>query len=87
MHDLPRRALIPKVARLSVEGTRESPWTDDPVRFAPFESALAYAWDRPDRRDEVWRRKQSLDDLRVERNRALLWRWVWRLLTLGLWWK
>ncbi len=46
-----------------------------------------YPWDRADRRDEVWRRKQSLADLRVERNRAVLWRWVRRLLTLGLWWK
>ena len=46
-----------------------------------------YPWDRADRRDEVWRRKQSLEDLRVERNRALLWRWVRRVLTLGLWWK
>ena len=46
-----------------------------------------YPWDRADRRDEVWRRKQSLEDLRVERNRALMWRWVRRLLTLGLWWK
>ncbi|MDE2669823.1 MAG: hypothetical protein OXI51_09250 [Chloroflexota bacterium] len=46
-----------------------------------------YPWDRADRRDEVWRREQSLGDLRVERNRALLWRWVRRLLTLGLWWR
>ncbi len=46
-----------------------------------------YPWDRADRRDEVWRRKQSLADLRVERNRAVLWRWVRRVLTLGLWWK
>ena len=47
----------------------------------------AYPWDRADRRDEVWRRKESLGDLRVERNRALLWRWVRRVLTLGLWWR
>ena len=46
-----------------------------------------YPWDRADRRDEVWRRKQSLEDLRVERNRALLWRWVRRVLTMGLWWR
>lgn len=46
-----------------------------------------YPWDRADRRDEVWRRKQSLADLRVERNRAVLRRWVRRLLTLGLWWR
>ncbi len=46
-----------------------------------------YPWDRADRREEVWRRKQSLADLQVERNRAVLLRWVRRLLTLGLWWK
>ena len=48
---------------------------------------VVYPWDRADRRDEVWRRKQSLADLRVERNRAVLRRWVRRVLTLGLWWK
>ena len=46
-----------------------------------------YPWDRADRRDEVWRRKQSLADLQVERRRAVLWRWVRRVLTLGLWWR
>ncbi len=46
-----------------------------------------YPWDRADRRDEVWRRKQSLEDLRVERNRAVFWRWVRRVLTVGLWWR
>jgi hypothetical protein len=46
-----------------------------------------YPWDHADRRDEVWRRKQWLVDLRVERNRAVLRRWVRRVLTLGLWWK
>ena len=46
-----------------------------------------YPWDRADRRDEVWRRKQSLHDLRVERRRAVLWRWVRLVLTLGLWWR
>ena len=46
-----------------------------------------YPWDRADRRDEVWRRKGSLADLRVERNGAVLRRWVRRVLTLGLWWK
>ena len=46
-----------------------------------------YPWDRADRRDEVWRRKQSLVDLRAERRRAVLWHWVRRALTLGLWWK
>ena len=46
-----------------------------------------YPWDRADRRDEVWRRKQSLHELRVERRRAVLWRWVRLALTLGLWWR
>ena len=46
-----------------------------------------YPWDRADRRDEVWRRKESLGDLQVERNRAVLWRWLRRVLTLGLWWR
>ena len=46
-----------------------------------------YPWDRADRRDEVWRRKESLGDLQVDRSRALLWRWVRRVLTLGLWWR
>ena len=44
-----------------------------------------YPWDRFDRRDEVWRREQSLADARAERRRALRWRWVRRILTLGLW--
>ena len=46
-----------------------------------------YPWNRSDRRDEVWRRGEWLDDLRVERNRALVLRWVRRVLTLGIWWK
>lgn len=46
-----------------------------------------YPWDRADRRDEVWRRKQSLADLRVDRSRAGLRRRVRRVLTLGLWWR
>ena len=46
-----------------------------------------YPWNRSDRRDEVWRRGEWLEDLRVERNRALVLRWIRRVLTLGLWWK
>ena len=46
-----------------------------------------YPWTRFDRRDEVWRRGEWLEDLRVERKRALVLRWVRRALTLGLWWK
>ena len=46
-----------------------------------------HPWDRTARRGEVWRRQRSLVHLRVERRRAVLWRWVRRLLTLGLWWR
>ena len=56
---------------------------DDELTLPP----AVYPWDRADRRDEVWRRKQSLQGLRVEHKRALLWRWVRRVLTLGLWWR
>ena len=45
----------------------------------------AYPWDRSVRRDQARRRRQSLDGARVDRNRALLRRWLRRVLTLGLW--
>ncbi len=44
-----------------------------------------YPWDRFDRRDELWRRRQSLADARAERRRALFWLWLRRVLTLGVW--
>ena len=44
-----------------------------------------YPWDRFDRRDEVRRRTQTLERVRVERARAQLRRWLRRVLTLGLW--
>ena len=44
-----------------------------------------YPWDRSERRAEVRDREQALDDTRVERNRALLRRWLRRVLTCGLW--
>ena len=44
----------------------------------------SFPWDQFDRRDQVWRRRQSLGDARVERNRALR-RWLRRVLTFGLW--
>ncbi len=47
----------------------------------------SYPWDRFDRRDEVWALERSLADLRGARRRAVLLRWVRRVLTLGLWWK
>ena len=44
-----------------------------------------YPWDRFDRRDEVRRRTQALNRVRVERVRAQLRRRLRRVLTLGLW--
>ena len=44
-----------------------------------------YPWDRFDRRDEVRRRTQALNRVRVERARAQLRWWLRRVLTLGLW--
>ena len=45
----------------------------------------SFLWDQFDRRDQVWERTQDLKRVRVERNRALLWRWLRRVSTLGLW--
>ena len=45
----------------------------------------SYPWDQFDRRDQVWERKQWLDMAWVARNRALLRRWLHRVLTFGLW--
>ncbi len=44
-----------------------------------------YPWSRGDRRDEVWRRREWLVDLRVDRRRAVVRGWLRRVLTLGLW--
>ena len=45
----------------------------------------SYPWDQFDRRDHAWRRRQSLGDARVERNRALLRHWLRRVLTFNIW--
>ena len=45
----------------------------------------SFPWDEFDRRDKVWERTQDLKRVRAERNRALLRRWLRRVLTLGLW--
>ena len=45
----------------------------------------SFPWDQSDRRDQAWRRRQSLGDARVEQNRALLRRWLRRVFTFGLW--
>ena len=44
-----------------------------------------YPWDQFDRRDQLWERKQSLDRVRVERNRAKVRRWLRRILTFNIW--
>ena len=45
----------------------------------------SFPWDEFDRRDQLWERTQDLKRVRVERNRALLRRWLRRAFTLGLW--
>ena len=44
-----------------------------------------YPWDRGDRRKELWWREESLRDARADRRWALCWRWLRRVLSLGLW--
>ena len=44
-----------------------------------------YPWDLSERLDEVWGRRHSLDMAHVHRNRALLRRWLLRVVTCGLW--
>ena len=45
-------------------------------------------WSAMEREREVWRRRwRSLPDARSERRRALFWRFVRRVLTLGIWWR
>ena len=46
-----------------------------------------YPWTRFERRDEVRRKQRVLENMREARRRALLLRWLRRLLTLGLWWR
>ena len=45
----------------------------------------SFPWDQFDRRDKVWERRQDLKRVRAERNRALLRRWLRRVLTFGQW--
>ena len=45
----------------------------------------SFPWDEFDRRDKVWELTQDLKRVRAERNRALLRRWLRRVVTLGLW--
>ena len=44
-----------------------------------------YPWGREDRRDQVRRREGSLGVAHVDRNRALLRRWIRRVLTFSIW--
>ena len=45
----------------------------------------SFPWDQFDRRDKLWERRQELKRVRVDRNRALLRRWLRRAFTFGLW--
>ena len=45
----------------------------------------SFPWDEFDRRDKVWELTQDLKRVWAERNRALLRRWLRRVLTFGLW--
>ena len=45
----------------------------------------SFPWDEFDRQDQLWERTQDLKRVRVERNRALLRRWLRRVFTCGLW--
>ena len=45
----------------------------------------SFPWDQFDRWHQVWELTQDLNRVRAERNRALLRRWLRRVLTFGLW--
>ena len=45
----------------------------------------SFPWDEFDLRDQVWERTQDLKQVRAERERALLRRWLRRVFTFGLW--
>ncbi len=80
------------------EGRRRLERLDAELRMRELELVLigdheltlppaVYPWDRADRRNELWRRREALADARGERNRALRRRRARRVLTLGLWWQ
>ena len=48
-------------------------------------AAILFNWDQFDRQDQLWERTQDLKRVRAERERALLRRWLRRVLTFGLW--
>ncbi len=84
------RTAFPDKAKSRVE--RASGW----VRMCELELILVgehkltlppetYPWDKFRRERELWEQQQSLRDARWERRRALCWRFLRRLLTLGLW--
>ena len=83
--------------RASREGRRRLERLDAELRMRELELVLigdheltlppaVYPWDRADRRNELWRRREALADARDERRRALWRRRARRVLTLGLWW-
>ena len=45
----------------------------------------SFPWDQFARQDQLWERTQDLKRVRAERERALLRRWLRRVLTFGLW--
>ena len=84
--------------RESREGRRRLERLDAELRMRELELVLigdheltlppaVYPWDRADRRNELWRRRQALADASAERRQAVMLRWLRRLLTLGLWWR
>ena len=81
--------------RESREGRRRLERLDAEQRMRELELVLigdheltlppaVYPWDRADRRNELWRRRQALADARAERRQALWRRRALRLLTLGI---
>ena len=71
-------------------------WLENEERLLTLELAIieeheltlppaSYTWGREDRRDQARQRMLSLGDAEVDRHRALLRRWMRRILTCGLW--
>ena len=73
---LDRTEVQERMLELELAIVEEHELTLPPARFP---------WDQFDRRDQVWERTQHLKQIRVDRNRALLRRWLRRVFTFGLW--
>lgn len=72
---LDRTEVQTRMLELEIASVEEHGLTLPPARFP---------WDDFDRRDKLWERTQDLKWVRVERSRALLRRWLRRVLTVGL---